>query len=381
MRKKIVLFFILFLAVLTGLSFFSIYTAQNNEKTWKTANRSFDVMRKLKETDSHLNDLENYKKLYQETGNSEYLYLFEQKLHFFDSFLINQELERDFEDIPEQRTLYDSFLKHFHSIMKCQNPDCSNEKGEDVRHARTLIQKNSDELNRMEVIIIDLEQNEKKNLETNREQHERDLSTITYITFFGSIFSFITSLILFYYVKRDLLLKSLREEELERISYTDELSQLYNRRGFIQKGKVLFEDAKSRKINLYLFYIDMDGLKSINDNFGHSSGDEAIKCVAEILRHSFRLSDVIARLGGDEFAVLVAENNVLPEGISKRLSKKMHEFNERKEKAFKIDFSVGFKSLSNDYMSLEAMLMEADSEMYRHKKDKKVKQEENTEKK
>jgi len=78
---------------------------------------------------------------------------------------------------------------------------------------------------------------------------------------------------------------------------------------------------------LLLFFIDLDGLKYINDTYGHEEGDRALKRTADILKKTFRDSDIIARLGGDEFAVLVSDNEELPEIIITRLQQRTNEEN------------------------------------------------------
>jgi diguanylate cyclase (GGDEF)-like protein/PAS domain S-box-containing protein len=94
---------------------------------------------------------------------------------------------------------------------------------------------------------------------------------------------------------------------LQQLSIVDELTGLYNRRGFLLLAEEQLLLAKRTGCNLLLFYADMDGLKQINDQQGHIAGDEAIVNVARALKQTFRASDVKARLGGDEFVVLAVE--------------------------------------------------------------------------
>lgn len=97
------------------------------------------------------------------------------------------------------------------------------------------------------------------------------------------------------------------QEELRKLALSDQLTGLYNRRGFFAlAGQQLKLSRRNHRCAL-LFFADVDGLKSINDRFGHSEGDLAIMRTAQILRDTFRDSDIIARLGGDEFAVLANE--------------------------------------------------------------------------
>jgi len=95
--------------------------------------------------------------------------------------------------------------------------------------------------------------------------------------------------------------------KLNNLSQTDELTGLYNRRGFISLTRSSLELAQRMGKSGLLFFIDMDGLKVINDSYGHEEGDIAIKEIANILRSAFRKSDIVARLGGDEFTVFTTD--------------------------------------------------------------------------
>jgi diguanylate cyclase (GGDEF)-like protein len=99
----------------------------------------------------------------------------------------------------------------------------------------------------------------------------------------------------------------LAEAELRNLSLTDDLTGLCNRRGFFFHAEQYLKTSRRLGKEFLLFYADMDGLKQINDTFGHEEGSLAILRLAEILKETFRESDIVARLGGDEFAVLVAD--------------------------------------------------------------------------
>src|SRR6266540_7511094 len=96
------------------------------------------------------------------------------------------------------------------------------------------------------------------------------------------------------------------EAAIETLSLVDELTELYNRRGFMAFSKQHLTSIQRTNKNLMVVYADLDGLKQINDSFGHKEGDRALIKTAEILKATFRSSDVIGRLGGDEFTVLAA---------------------------------------------------------------------------
>jgi DNA-binding LacI/PurR family transcriptional regulator len=92
--------------------------------------------------------------------------------------------------------------------------------------------------------------------------------------------------------------------QLKELALRDELTGLYNRRGFLTLAEHLFKAQYRKGQEMTLFFGDLDGLKTINDTWGHEAGDEAIRTVARALLDAFRMEDVAARLGGDEFVVL-----------------------------------------------------------------------------
>lgn len=104
-------------------------------------------------------------------------------------------------------------------------------------------------------------------------------------------------------------LKTVEETNLhlKDLALRDELTGLYNRRGFVTLAEHQLR-AQARKTRpLTLFYGDLDGLKTINDTRGHDAGDDAIRTAARLLTETFRAEDVVARVGGDEFVVLAPE--------------------------------------------------------------------------
>ena len=104
-------------------------------------------------------------------------------------------------------------------------------------------------------------------------------------------------------VVRDITERKKLEETLRNSSLKDDLTGLFNRRGLLKQAAPYFDFARRQKEKLLLLFIDLDGMKKINDEFGHNEGDNALINTATILNRSFRSSDIIARLGGDEFTV------------------------------------------------------------------------------
>lgn len=174
--------------------------------------------------------------------------------------------------------------------------------------------------------------------------------------------------------ERDVTEKNRLIRELAELSLKDELTAIYNRRGFTVFAEKLFQLIQRRNGNALLIYMDMDNLKWINDNLGHAKGDEAIIRFANILRETFRETDVVARMGGDEFAVLT-EVNGKSESVTSAVGRLYD--NIKKANAWQNDYSlsvsIGTVEESCKEVTLEKMLQQADTKMYQEKKQKRIK--------
>ena len=100
-----------------------------------------------------------------------------------------------------------------------------------------------------------------------------------------------------------------------------------------------------------MLFIDLDGMKRINDEFGHNEGDNALINTASILNRSFRSSDIIARLGGDEFTVLVTDLNASKEDAIARLNENLKAYNASETRGHKLSFSIGVATLEPERMT------------------------------
>ncbi|MBA2736319.1 MAG: PAS domain S-box protein [Pyrinomonadaceae bacterium] len=165
------------------------------------------------------------------------------------------------------------------------------------------------------------------------------------------------------------------QEQLKSLPLTDDLTNLYNRRGFLTLAERQLRIARSRRTGkgVYLIFADMDGLKQINDRFGHNQGSLAITKMSEILAGNFRASDILARLGGDEFVVLVVDADDATQGIVlNRLQARIENYNAQKNHPFDLALSVGISLINlDDTKSLEEILAEADQSMYQQKRNRK----------
>ena len=159
------------------------------------------------------------------------------------------------------------------------------------------------------------------------------------------------------------------QAELGILALKDELTGFYNRRGFQALAERQLKLGHRSGRGMLLFFIDVDGLKLINDSFGHAEGDRALRRTAETLKKTFRDSDVIARLGGDEFAVLAIEAAGHSEAtITARLQRYLQTINAR-EAQCKISLSVGVARFDHrNPASLAELMAQADLAMYEDKR-------------
>ena len=183
------------------------------------------------------------------------------------------------------------------------------------------------------------------------------------------------------HVVRDITERKKLEETLRNSSLKDDLTGLFNRRGLLKQAAPYFDFARRQKETLLLLFIDLDGMKRINDEFGHNEGDNALINTAAILNRSFRSSDIIARLGGDEFTVLVTDLHANKEEAIARLNENLKAHNGSEKRGHKLAFSIGVATLEPERMTcFEELLEQADQAMYEQKRMKRYRAAERTQK-
>jgi diguanylate cyclase (GGDEF)-like protein len=162
--------------------------------------------------------------------------------------------------------------------------------------------------------------------------------------------------------------------ELLNLSMVDDLTGLYNRRGFLTLAEHHVLLAYRTGKPFLVAFMDLDGLKQVNDTFGHQEGNRALVEAAEVLRDSFRHSDILARLGGDEFVALMLEANKDSIGtVVRRMEHKLDACNAMPSRSYDLSISVGIApSDTNRLSNVEQLLSEADALMYKNKQSKKV---------
>ena len=161
-------------------------------------------------------------------------------------------------------------------------------------------------------------------------------------------------------------------EKMHRLSFTDEMTGLLNRRGFYEYARRQIAASLEAGRTGLVIYCDMDGLKKINDTYGHDFGDRAIKYEAQILKSVFRSTDISARLGGDEFAVLACDMKLkdFPR-IKRAMAAECEKINSGSLEPFTLSVSVGCSEFSAARKDIDELLNNADSSQYEDKRAKK----------
>jgi two-component system cell cycle response regulator len=159
-------------------------------------------------------------------------------------------------------------------------------------------------------------------------------------------------------------------KQLSEFSMIDELTGLYNRRGFLTLANQQIKVSDRTRLSLLLVFVDVDGLKVINDSLGHHRGDLALMETAHVLREAFRETDILGRLGGDEFvALLNYAKGINEESIIRRFRESLEEHNRFHERSFKLLVSLGVTLYDPlKPCSTADLLARADSLMYDQKR-------------
>ncbi|MBP9865626.1 MAG: diguanylate cyclase [Candidatus Omnitrophica bacterium] len=171
----------------------------------------------------------------------------------------------------------------------------------------------------------------------------------------------------------DISRQKVKEEEMRILSVTDPLTGLFNRRGFVTHAVQAMKVAYREQTFFQLLMIDIDGLKKINDQYGHEAGDMIIKRCADVLRSTFRDCDILARLGGDEFAAILlkAASADLPL-MQERLTRKIAADNAECQRPYTLSLSVGAAAFDpKKKVFLEQLMQAADQRLYTDKSSRK----------
>lgn len=162
---------------------------------------------------------------------------------------------------------------------------------------------------------------------------------------------------------REKLTCSLREKSL-----MDELTGVYNRRGFMAQLRHHLALAERSKESFLLFFFDLDFFKKINDKYGHLIGDQVLIATAKAIQLTFRSHDIIGRWGGDEFTVIAYNSSgVSPSLLKKQWFQRVKDLTSE-EPPYQISCSIGCACYPEDGTTIEALLQAADQDLYQEKK-------------
>ncbi|MGH7720515.1 MAG: diguanylate cyclase [Gemmatimonadaceae bacterium] len=161
---------------------------------------------------------------------------------------------------------------------------------------------------------------------------------------------------------------------LRAMSLVDDLTGLYNRRGFLTLARQQLKVADRMRKRVAQIFVDLDGLKRINDTLGHRDGDQALLDTADLLKETFRDSDIIARIGGDEFVVLAMETSgITAETWLCRMQERLQALNRGGTRGYRLSLSIGVAYYDPEFpCAIDELLAQADTQMYREKRSKRT---------
>ena len=161
-------------------------------------------------------------------------------------------------------------------------------------------------------------------------------------------------------------------QELDKLYAIDPLAGIYNRNGFKRETEQLFQKCMEENRSVMVMFIDMDGLKGINDTYGHKAGDIAIHCTAEIVQECCKPGEICCRFGGDEFIIFTTDaTDEDARSLMERINRSMAHFNETSNRPFSLNVSIGYHiTIPVNRVNLFQMITIADNEMYLEKRKK-----------
>ena len=171
---------------------------------------------------------------------------------------------------------------------------------------------------------------------------------------------------------QDITQRKKMEKSLEKLARFDSLTGIYNRGYGLELLSRQIKLSKRNKSTLLIAFLDIDGFKYINDNFGHDEGDRVLKKVTKLFKSTLREVDIICRMGGDEFLLIFPDNSLGKAPLIKeRLNKDVIQLNQTIKKNYQIMFSIGFSEYNFEKpLSINDLIRIADQSMYDEKKKK-----------
>lgn len=166
-------------------------------------------------------------------------------------------------------------------------------------------------------------------------------------------------------ITQEITEKKKMEEEIKYLSFHDKLTKLYNRAFFEEELKRL---NTKRQLPLSIIMGDLNGLKLVNDAFGHKEGDNLLISISEILKSSCRKEDIISRWGGDEFIILLPKTDKFTaQRVCERIKKNCENYNKKNNNVIELSISLGFATKEKEEENIEDILRLAEDRMYRNK--------------
>lgn len=192
------------------------------------------------------------------------------------------------------------------------------------------------------------------------------------IVFFGIGSTLLLLGMLYFFTTRLISRISEAQAEIQRLAITDELTGIFNRRYIMSRFREEFERSKRTRISLSCIWIDIDNFKSVNDKYGHLSGDEVLRVIADRIKTSIRSYDILGRYGGEEFLVVLPDTNfentkIIAEKIIQKVRAPIY-LETYYENLINITASLGIACISDDDTSVDNIVRRADEGLYLAKK-------------
>ena len=161
--------------------------------------------------------------------------------------------------------------------------------------------------------------------------------------------------------------------DIDMLSKVDELTGIYNRRGFFDTVGTIIGDPERAGQRAFLMFFDLMRLKSINDEYGHDEGDLTIRTAAKTLTEVLGARSTVGRIGGDEFAALVLpEDGVTQQELISRVDERLRQRSMELQRGYMIQLSMGVIAFAcDDTLQLKSLLMQADMRQYEDKQQRK----------
>lgn len=368
---------LLVMIIISAVSYISVIEHQRTDKKMQ---RSYNIIKKLDELYSMINDVEIGQRDYIITGREDYLKSYYDTGKVMEQHLMNLR-GLLFDNVAQQKRL-DALAGMIKAKLAELNKTIELRKNKSLDAALNAVRTNSEKetTDGIRKTVREMMDEEKELLNVLTDKEEVVEEFLISVIMSGSIM--VVIIIALSMATRKYEGKKRRKaednlqqalQELKALSLTDDFTDAYNRRGFLTLGSQLFKMANRLKKGILMLFIDLDDLKWINDNLGHKEGGMALIYTANILKKTFRESDIIARMGGDEFAVIaIEESGTDAEVVINQLLKNIDAHNAEANRRYKLSLSFGI--VRNDPempLSIDELLVQADKLMYEHKRSKK----------